>query len=515
MRKINLFLWFFLLCNHFIAAQREADVFIHGRCLMVPSQGYFCQSPEANILFHFDEDTLVSVTQGITLNLATSYSRAAFAHHTTGELLFASNGWRLINGSGQILTHKLWRNDVPWPEDSFDTTMVLNAMGPLFLNHPGDTTKAYLFYGQYLKGIAQNILPVGKADRYFTYALLDLPSQSMISKNNMVIDEFTGSGDMQACRHANGRDWWIIKPGVFEDELYVGLLDPQGINMQKIIIPEMPHEGQLETFSFFSMDGSKYLHFSHKPNKRLHVFDFDRCSGMLTYKSEHDLIDSLQVIDYNGCNISPDGSKFYVRRSNNFEGTIIGGTCQYDINTGVFKRLANVLSGSSPMLSPNGKHIYYNTSINDGTTLTQYLNRIVNPNEAADQLIYEFEILVFTNNPTPVDPSCFANYRLGKIVGSACDTVVSSIKTLQAESIKAFPNPSNGIVQVQLPESSGVFLTSLYSIMGQQMHQTQISSSQSTIDLSALGISPGMYLLHLVNKQKDKSFKTIIVYDKN
>jgi len=74
------------------------------------------------------------------------------------------------------------------------------------------------------------------------------------------MNDTSASGDMQACRHANGRDWWLIKPGIYEDEYYVGLLSPTGISeMQKITVPGIIHRGQFETYSYFSMLASWQL----------------------------------------------------------------------------------------------------------------------------------------------------------------------------------------------------------------------------------------------------------------
>jgi hypothetical protein len=227
-----------------------------------------CDPPYANVLFKFNDDGIEQIIEPLNINLSTGYSRAAYSNEN-GNLIFASNGWRLVNNSGTILSNRLWFNSIPWPEDSFDSTNVINSLGPLFLNDPGNQQRAYLFYGQYKAGdFGSEIL---KADVIFTYAYLDVPNRSLISMNNIVMSDTSASGDMQACRHANGRDWWLIKPGIYEDEYYIGLLSPTGISeMQKITIPGIIHRGQFETYSYFSFDGLKFLHFTGKRYKYLH-----------------------------------------------------------------------------------------------------------------------------------------------------------------------------------------------------------------------------------------------------
>jgi len=149
-----------------VFAQREADCTINGNCWQIP--GLSCSTPSANMILKFNEDSLESIIEPLDLGLATNYSRAAFSDKHTGELIFASNGYRLVNRSGQVLAYKLWRDEVPWPGDNPDTSMVLNSLGPLFLNDPGDSTKAYLLYGQYIVGSITADPDVIKADQYFT-----------------------------------------------------------------------------------------------------------------------------------------------------------------------------------------------------------------------------------------------------------------------------------------------------------------------------------------------------------
>ena len=258
------FLIFIIFSASFCYAQRQADNIINGDC----SEVIGCNPPYANSVFKFNDEGLEQIIEPLDLSLATAYSRAAYSD-AEGNLAFASNGWRLVDHQGNVLSNRLYFDWIPWPADNPDPTNVLNSLGPLFLNDPGNPNRAYLFYGQFKAG---NFGPeILKADVVFTYAYLDVPNRTLISQNNIVMNDTSASGDMQACRHANGRDWWLIKPGIYEDEYYVGLLSPTGISeMQKITIPNIIHRGQFETYSYFSFDGLKFLHFTGKRYKYLH-----------------------------------------------------------------------------------------------------------------------------------------------------------------------------------------------------------------------------------------------------
>jgi hypothetical protein len=374
----------------------------------------------------------------------------------------------------------------------------------LFLNDPGNPDRAYLFYGQFRTG---NFGPeVIKADVVFTYAYLDVPNRSLISQNNIVINDTSASGDMQACRHANGRDWWLIKPGIYEDEYYVGLLSPSGISeMQKITIPGIIHRGQFETYSYFSFDGLKFLHFTGKRYKYLHEYDFDRCTGTLINPVVHDLTDSITWGDHNACNISPDGSKFYYRGSGY-------GTNQYDLNTGVYTRLTEY--SPAPLTTPNGKEILLQTRIFLTDTSYTTLSRIKKPNLPGLSCELVLHSDTVQNYPTFISPSNFANFRLGPIDGSSCDSLgingSEPIEKTQA-SLSIYPNPACNYLNIRLVNSALQKPSlEIFNTQGSIIHKTQFSGIIHTVDLENLGLSNGLYWVRVING-KDGFVKRFII----
>lgn len=480
-----------------LSGQRQADNLVNGFCFQ---DGDGCEPPYANLVFKFDDEGLEQIIEPLNLGLATNYSRAAFSD-AFGNLAFASNGWRLVDNQGNVLSYRLYFDWIPWPADNFDSTDVLNSLGPLFLNDPGNPNRAYLFYGQFK---ASNFGPeILKADVVFTYAYLDVPNRALINQNNIVMNDTSASGDMQACRHANGRDWWLIKPGIYEDEYYLGLLSPTGISeMQKITIPGIIHRGQFETYSYFSFDGLKFLHFTGKRYKYLHEYDFDRCSGTLSNPVVHDLTDSIPWGDHNPCTISPDGTKFYFIRSNRPDLGLVGGTYQYDLLTNIVT-LIYYGGGTSPQLTPNGKEILMSSRIVNTDSTYRTLDRIKNPNLAG----VACNLVLFTDTiqsvPTFISPSNFANFRLGPVDGSVCDTLgINSTEQIekQAADISVYPNPTNGILNIRLLNTSlqnpQVFI---FNSQGAKVYEAQYSSVLHTLNLNSLGFSSGLFWVRVSN----------------
>jgi hypothetical protein len=497
-------LWLFVLWFSVLHAQRQADNIVNGFCFQTPDIEQPCEAPWANSVFKFNDDGLEAIIEPLNLSLSTDYSRAAYSD-AEGNLAFASNGWRLVNNSGEVLSYKLWFDWIPHPGDTPETTNVLNSLGPLFLDDPGNPDRAYLFYGQFRSG---NFGPeVIKADVVFTYAYLDVPNRSLISQNNIVMNDTSASGDMQACRHANGRDWWLIKPGIYEDEYFVGLLSPTGISpMQKITIPGIIHRGQFETYSYFSFDGLKFLHFTGKRYKYLHEYDFDRCTGTLSNPVVHDLTDSIAWGDHNACNISPDGSKFYYRSSGFPETGAHAGFYQYDLNSGIFTFL--FLSGAAPLLAPNGKNIVVTSFIKDdaGNVIYKTLSEIREPNLSGLNCDLVFHTDTIQNHATFISPSNFANFRLGPIDGSSCDTLgINSTELIEKPeaSLSVYPNPASNLLNIRLlhtaPQKPSVFIL---NAQGATVYQAQCSGVLHSVNLEPLNLAQGLYWVRVVNGEE-------------
>lgn len=481
-------------------AQREADAMYFGGCF---GGGCWCNPPAQGNIYQFDNDSLVSITDPACLPLSTYFSRATLSDRNTGELLFASNGWRLINGQGGILSHKLWFDDIPHPGDSSDTTTVNYTAGPLFLNDPADTNRALLFYGQRSDLFTQLGYTLA-ADIYFTYAILDIPNRALISKNNIILSDTSSSGDMQACRHANGRDWWIIKPHMYTDFYYIGLLDPTGIEMNLVQLPGVPHLLRSNSVSKFNIQGDKYIQYTGQPHQLIHQYDFDRCEGLLSNLVVHDISDSVANNDIlSAISISPDGSKFYFKR--NTSAPIIGGFYQYDLTNAEMHLITG--RGQTPQMMPNGKKILFGDTYVDSNNVTQFrISEISNPNAPFNEL----EIIQFKYN-TPnwmlsIAPSNFAYFRLGAEEGSICDSLSVGIPTninYPYFSLKIYPNPVESYLTIEhnIPNECQIKITDM---LGRIQWQGRKSQKLIYLGDEIEEIKPGIYWIEIQDLKSGK-----------
>ena len=99
--------------------------------------------PYQGTILKFNDDSLEQIIAPANMSLSVGWSRAAFSD-TNGDLVFASNGWRLVNLEGEILSYKLWDSSINHPGNLSDSTDILVPMGPLFLDDPGNPNGVYL-----------------------------------------------------------------------------------------------------------------------------------------------------------------------------------------------------------------------------------------------------------------------------------------------------------------------------------------------------------------------------------
>jgi hypothetical protein len=501
--KLNLLM---LSCFFYINlnAQRQADVIVAGNSLY----GLEWPVPGRNYLMVFNEDSLEYIDNETPIRLGATDSRAFYADKNA-NIKFASNGWRLINSFGEVLSFKLWHDDLAWPNDNSDTTNVINSKGPLFLEAPGDSSKVYLFYGQYkrMQAIQPSDYNLVNYDVYFTYALLDVETQSIISQNNIVLTDTTSQSDAVAVRHGNGRDWWILKPGIRTNEYYRALLDPSGLSeMEKITIPGLvPHE-QFYSVSHFTQDGNKFIHFTGIGGKWAQRFDFDRCTGTLSNPIETDLNPLIRELDAGNFTISPDGSKVYFTRLYyaSDSATYISGLHQYDFETDSLSLIAR--SNGLAFLTPNQKEIYYFQRKIPNSLTELYFSSITNPNGLANNCDTNMFKIKLENFPTMIYSPNIVNYRLGVKSGSNCDPLSNNSLGLQQQlkiGIDVFPNPNEGLLNVRLNNSKNKSsIIHIFSSSGQKVLQSQILGNSTQIDLRTLALPSGIYWVEvLCNEQ--------------
>ena len=493
----------FSIYSSILHAQKQAYSLYNGGYIY----GINGPEPYQGTILKFNDDSLEQIIAPANMSLSVTWSRAAYSD-TNGDLVFASNGWRLVNREGEILSYKLWDPSMNHPGNLTDTTSVIVPMGPLFLEDPGNPNGVYLLYGQHksvtLPGMSAAL------DLIFSYAYLDEPSRSLVSQNNHLPVDTTSLGDMQACRHANGRDWWIIKPKRFENQYIIGLLDPTGFHFEEITISGLTDTVQANTFSQFSFEGNRFVHYTTSRTRNFHVFDFDRCTGTLSNLQVFDVSDSLILGSLPFFCLSPDGSKAYMKRPQVQNPPLRSGILQYDFNTGSFSHYVNNQS-PAPILAPNGKHVIFaNATIgSNGFPEEFFISVITNPNEAGEACNIQLNKYQVNNSQTSAMNSNYANFKLGALEGSGCDTLGLITRHVSpVAKLKVYPNPSSEFITI---ETDGLLPAKLIvrDIHGKVVIEQTLSLVQTTIREKWQVLPAGIYSLEVQHKQQRGMFKVV------
>jgi hypothetical protein len=425
-----------------------------------------------------------------------------------GNLLFYTNGVYIADA-----THDTMMNGSGLNPSAFTTYASEGLFIPqaaLALKRPGFNSLYDLFHGTWDNWPSFT----GVLSFFLYHSVIDMSLNNgkgvVIVKNQILINDSLVPGKLSACKHANGRDWWITCLKSHSDVIYKILLTPVGISSittQNIGSIRFPwYYGQAK----FSPNGEYFALFNPQltTTGKLEIFQFDRCSGMF---ANPDSVIFTPTYGFNcGLEFSPNSEYLYVTTGDSifqFESVNITTTkipvAAYD---GFFQPGVPILQVGLcfPQLAPDGK--IYITSGNS----TAYMGRINNPDLpglACDVAQHSVLLPAYYYNTLPNHP----NYFLGKIPGSPCDTILGlGIEQVTAEgTITAQPNPSSGSFTLRFPVQSRAGELEVYDVNGRKVHEEYVApwSQFKRVDITAQ--PQGMYLLKLKWSDKEYSVKAI------
>ncbi len=321
---------------------------------------------------------------------------------------------------------------------------------------------------------------------------------------------------LAATKHANGRDWWIFTYDYSTGDYIYFILTPYSISymgMQSI----GSHGGDLYYGKLvFSNDGTKMMGVGD--NGHIDVFDFDRCSGLLSNYRDIGEHLSSEAYQYANAAFSPNGNIIYVSPFN-----LAKNFYQFNLNAPnitASKILLNTYADTGVVqwttyeehnLAPDGK-IYIpktnNYGLNSQTAFTQHLDVIENPDVVGTGCNYVVNGFDLGNHYVQGALPNMAYFGLGAMTGSICDSL-TGIKdvTKIKNGVEVFPNPSSGVFSLKLKDVNDKIISiEVEDILSNRVLFTKYFSS--TFNLSPY--SAGIYVLR-VQTQKKKTFAAKVV----
>ena len=387
-----------------------------------------------------------------------------------GNFLMSSNGVWIANANNDTMLNGTDLNPGTfvnqWPNG------LILPYANVFLPYPGDSNKYALihhsadFNGQYYPAFE------------LFYSVIDLTFDNglgaVVSKNNLILTDTLNWG-IGVCKHANGRDWWIVVQKDLTDEVHILLLTPDGVfDYGSQYLGVVPSQGSVAQLTF-SQDGTKFGYTSYSQNSIDSCFtfiaDFNRCSGVFSNTRVFYFYPSSYLW---GFAFSPNSKLAYANTTGkifqlNIDSMTIDTVALYD----------GFISGAPPnccqtsfafeYLAANGK--IYLTSGNG----VQHLHEINYPDSAGlacDVQQHAINLGVWHFRSVPNHP----NYNLGPVVGSVCDSITSIAEIKHDFKFNISPNPtSDGTIKLVylLPQNkNGVF--EVYNMTGQLVYKMNL-----------------------------------------
>ena len=386
--------------------------------------GYYGQNPHpilGGMIISFNE-TLPMISD-VDTGMDLDFTNASISD-AEGNLLFYTNGIYIADATHEVMENGDSINDAGLTYQYTETGLPV-PQGVLVLPAPGNDNLYYLFHGPIDFG--PNGLNTHIPKLFYSKVNMNLNGGlgAVIEKDHLLIEDTLAYGKLTACKHANGRDWWILvrKGERFSRDVYRLLLTPQGVlNMGKQDAgPEIIYPNGAVGNVVFSPDGTKYV--SHEirfnPRNAIDIYDFDRCTGELQHLEHFTMDDSIFLLG--GASISPDSRYLYIITRKTMHQFDLWAADIESTKTTVaeFDGYVGYVSPSTfgtPQLGPDGK-IYIASSVSDSV-----MHVIQTPNLFGIASNVTQHSLTLPNLNDKSIPN-FPNYRLGPLDGSPCDTL--------------------------------------------------------------------------------------------
>lgn len=423
---------------------------------------------------------------------------------SNGNLQFYTNGYYIADQTGDTMQNG--NHISPTGFYNINPKGLTVPQGCLIISNY-NTNQYYLFHNTF------DNTPNYNRSLYFYYSIVDMSLNagkgSVISKNNILLQDTMIPGNIAACKHANGRDWWVVVQKDNSNLIYKYLVLPNNI-----LGPYTQNIGVIRStiggMSVFSPDGSRFAttHSEYQSVGGLEIMNFNRCTGMFSNSTHISLPQTISI--FGGVAFSPNSNFLYVSN--------IEEVYQYDVtstNISSSKIIVAVwdsfYSPSPPfatlfegmLLAPDGK-IYIQTG-----NSTFHLHVINYPDSlglACDLVQHGIQIQKYYSNGIPNHP----NYFLGcdTTLGCGCLTGIEDVLSNKITA-RASPNPTNHITTLQFPVQKTEGTLQVYDLLGKIIIEEYVAPWSQFKQLNLSQLPNGIYQCKLKWKEQEGSVKLI------
>ncbi len=494
MRKIIIIILVFL-SNVAIAQQGINNIWMMGYDNVVGPPNW------GGVKMDFFSGTPLITAESLTMDFSRAHTNMA---DSNGNILFYTNGWDICDATDSVMLN----GDTIAP-NKFRILYPYSGGVPIpqacmTIPFPNQTDKYLLFHSTIDSGYGYAF--------YFYYTEIDMTLNNGLgavttNKNVKLISDSLNLGKITACKHGNGRDWWVVCMQSASDTIYKFLVTPYGIDgpfKQAIGTKRLPSYGQVK----FSPDGNKFAFFNadYTADGKFELFDFDRCTGIFS----NPIYMAIPVSLGFGGGVEFSQNSKYVYVSN------INFVYQYDVSATNIVSTKIVVAvwdsfydGGPPLAvvfdpmerAPDGK--IYICSGNG----THYLGVINNPDSqglACNLTQHSVVLPAFYFNTLPNHP----NYFLG--ANGLCNNLgIPPAPYEGVKKIQVFGNPTHDKFTLWFPPDKDVGVLEIYDVNGECIRTERVSqwSQYKTVDISEF--SGGVYFCKMRWPDGEGSVKVV------
>lgn len=417
-----------------------------------------------------------------------------------GVLLMYTNGIYLANRY-----HQLMEGSADFNLDSAvayygsqDFNIPQSAIVLPFPGHPG---AYYLFHvsGRMFNNF-EDLQPFRLA-----YSIIDMTANNgagkMTLKAATAVDDTLLYCTMQAVKHANGRDWWVVIGEYNSNRFYTLLLDPQGVHpaVNQAVAPFIGR-GLYYSQSVFSPDGSQFA-LTRNDSSLVYLWNFDRCKGEFSFREVLPFAFDTLGDNTTGCSFSPNSRYLFV---NTYTELYQFDTWAVDVNSS--RQLIDTYDGFT---DPFPTYFYRHRLGPDGRIYIvppgghRYVHVIRQPDQpgiACDFAQHALKLILYNGGSIPE----FPHFRTATSTGSICDTIITGIEeqTVLPAELSIVPNPASKetIITIVTDENEIVgWVVQITDMTGRVMAVADVTANTPhQVNLS--GWAAGMYVVEIWNK---------------
>jgi len=444
-------------------------------------------------------ENVIITSQGIYFPLKYFSTGSSSISDTNGNLILASDGFNVYNAYGSYIDG----GDTLVPIDLYnyyDGHTIL-SQSSIFL--PMDSNKYYFVTPTFSNLQFTDCLSNNNCHfDLLLYNVVDMNANGGLGKVTKRMQPLLENANlrktqMMACRHGNGKDWWLLKNEGDNADVHTFLFTQDSVYDKGVQTFTTPNWGpwDIRGQSTFNADGSKFATATHCSSCGvIFIADFDRCHGLLSnpriierpWGTMYDPVDTAKKEHLvTGLCFSPNGQFLYVSGRRNIYQYDLQDSTWYHV-TGLDTSYAEFQDYETLYNAPDGK-IY----AGNWGGLSKQMSRIDNPDIKGAGCNFCPRCLRLDSlgaNGYVGTPPCMPNYGLG---AKTCWPLSSSeIGAVSSEMLVVYPNPASSKLYIK---NSELRTKEFYNSVGQLIFTT----SKNEINLSSY--PKGMYYLKVGN----------------